>query len=515
MAVEYRTHAALDETNNHGIARWRVADAAALAAIVATAAEVDRVAHQLDDNTFWAVVSASPTVWTQLGAGAGCELSDATPTSVGTAAAGVSVDASRADHAHGADPQTATNTAAIGANTSAIAGKASAADLTALSGTVVANTAAIGTNTSAISANTSAIAGKAATATQVIAGAGLTGGGTLAADRTLNVVAGDASIVVAADSVTVGVLQSDASHGTRGGGTLHAAAVDGGASGFMTGAQATKLAAIAALAAALGTATPLVSAGAGSVGVSVAGAHEDHVHPWDWEDGEIFILRPCMPSAPNLRFQGIGVGFTQGAATGGYGAPVVDGGGALSMRPRAMVQTAASAAAGNYVMSTWTFLHTLTGFRFVYDFGLSSTSGATTRWMGGLLNTTTALGNVSMDSLLSGVWVGTLDASANTHLFCNDASGTATGIDLGANFPARTANVMYRLTLTCPPGGASIDYRVERLGSGSATPVTGTLATDLPGASTALGFHHFINTNTGTAAQLLSLLRMTARSRPV
>lgn len=71
----------------------------------------------------------------------------------------------------------------------------------------------------------------------VTAGAGLTGGGSLAADRTIDVVAGDASIVVAADSIAVGVI-SDAQHGTRGGGTTHAAATTV-AAGFMSAADKT------------------------------------------------------------------------------------------------------------------------------------------------------------------------------------------------------------------------------------------------------------------------------------
>ncbi len=75
----------------------------------------------------------------------------------------------------------------------------------------------------------------------VTAGAGMTGGGTLAGDRTFNVVAADASIVVNADSVGVGVLQTDAMHGVRGGGTQHAIAT-GAAHGFMSLSDFTKLA---------------------------------------------------------------------------------------------------------------------------------------------------------------------------------------------------------------------------------------------------------------------------------
>ena len=50
------------------------------------------------------------------------------------------------------------------------------------------------------------------------AGAGLTGGGSLAADRVFNAVGNaDGSIVVTPDDIQVGVLATDAQHGNRGG----------------------------------------------------------------------------------------------------------------------------------------------------------------------------------------------------------------------------------------------------------------------------------------------------------
>lgn len=74
------------------------------------------------------------------------------------------------------------------------------------------------------------------------AGAGLVGGGDLSADRTFDVVAGDGSIVVNANDIVVGII-SDAQHGNRGGGALHAIAT-AGANGFMSAADKTKLDAI-------------------------------------------------------------------------------------------------------------------------------------------------------------------------------------------------------------------------------------------------------------------------------
>lgn len=76
---------------------------------------------------------------------------------------------------------------------------------------------------------------------QVIAGNGLTGGGTLASDVTLDAVAHpDGSIVVNPNNIQVGILASDAQHGTRGGGTIHAAATTSTA-GFMSAVDKTKV----------------------------------------------------------------------------------------------------------------------------------------------------------------------------------------------------------------------------------------------------------------------------------
>lgn len=74
------------------------------------------------------------------------------------------------------------------------------------------------------------------------------GAGTVLNGNDIDVVAANASIVVAADDITVGVLQTDAMHGVRGGGTQHANAIAAGAAGFITGADKTKLDGIEALA---------------------------------------------------------------------------------------------------------------------------------------------------------------------------------------------------------------------------------------------------------------------------
>src|SRR5690606_37399584 len=57
---------------------------------------------------------------------------------------------------------------------------------------------------------------------QVIAGNGLTGGGDLSTDITLNVTPhADGSIVISSNDIRIGVLASDSQHGNLGGGSLH------------------------------------------------------------------------------------------------------------------------------------------------------------------------------------------------------------------------------------------------------------------------------------------------------
>lgn len=108
-------------------------------------------------------------------------------------------------------------------------------------GTANADSGWVLTTDGAITVGTTALAfTQFSGAGQITAGAGLTKTG-----NTINAVAhADGSIVANADSLQVGVLASDAQHGNRGGGALHANAVSAGAAGFMTGADKAKLDAV-------------------------------------------------------------------------------------------------------------------------------------------------------------------------------------------------------------------------------------------------------------------------------
>ena len=151
----------------------------------------------------------------------------------------------------------------------------------------------------------------------VNAGAGMTGGGDLTADRTFDVVANaDGSMVVNANDIQVGVLATDAQHGARGGGTQHIVATTSVA-GFLSAADKTKLDGIAtgATANVLSSTTP-AAVGTGAVGVGTTVARADHVHDHGNQAGGSLhavattSVAGFLSAADKLKLDGIAPGST-------------------------------------------------------------------------------------------------------------------------------------------------------------------------------------------------------------
>lgn len=89
-----------------------------------------------------------------------------------------------------------------------------------------------------------------------------------------------------------------------------------------------------------------------------------------------------------------------------------------------------------------------------------------------------------------------LASSTNWHIIHNDASGTATTIDLGSDYPANTVSTdMYQLKIKTVSTG--IEVTVKRLGT--AFTYTTTLTTDIPAASQVLATYIAVNNNTNAA----------------
>jgi len=73
------------------------------------------------------------------------------------------------------------------------------------------------------------------------------------------------------------------------------------------------------------------------------------------------------------------------------------------------------------------------------------------------------------------------------------ADGAAvTALDLGANFPINTTDIL-EIVLFSAPGGADIKYRITNMTTGSE--VSNTLAATLPGATTYMTFHETMSNN--------------------
>jgi hypothetical protein len=129
------------------------------------------------------------------------------------------------------------------------------------------------------------------------------------------------------------------------------------------------------------------------------------------------------------------------------------------------------------------------GFRFVSTFRVGDTAfGSTCQNFHGLIGTTAEIvvggaGLIQVSTLTNCIFVGSDGADTNLQVMHNDATGTCTKIDLGANFPAnRTAGsemtTMYSIELYNQVDTTSVTYKVINLETGAIA--IGTITTDLP-----------------------------------
>lgn len=135
------------------------------------------------------------------------------------------------------------------------------------------------------------------------------------------------------------------------------------------------------------------------------------------------------------------------------------------------------------------------GFKYVCDVYISDTAfGSGCRQFYGMQGGTTDLAysdSILVSSLINCIGVGSDSADTNLQVFHNDGTGTATKIDLGANFPAnRTAGsaltTVYSIELFNAPNSSSVLYRVVNKETGNS--VQGTVSTNLPLGTQGLNF---------------------------
>jgi hypothetical protein len=141
------------------------------------------------------------------------------------------------------------------------------------------------------------------------------------------------------------------------------------------------------------------------------------------------------------------------------------------------------------------FLHG--GFRYVCDFNISDTSySAGCQQFYGLAGQTTDLAygtssGILVSTLTNIIGVGSEVGDTNLQVFHNDATGTATKVDLGVDFPSnRTvgsiSTTVYSIQLYNEPMSTDVKYEVKNNETGSIA--SGTISTNLPLTSQGLNF---------------------------
>ena len=130
---------------------------------------------------------------------------------------------------------------------------------------------------------------------------------------------------------------------------------------------------------------------------------------------------------------------------------------------------------------TWGFMYSIT-------FGIH-VLGTTPRFFAGLTGIA-AIGNVEPSTVTNMIGVGFDTGETTFRLMHNDGSGTATKVDLGANFPVTQAANIYELRLYCLPAG-NVFYSLHRKNTGDIA--MGEITTDLPAGATNLGVQIWMN----------------------
>lgn len=126
---------------------------------------------------------------------------------------------------------------------------------------------------------------------------------------------------------------------------------------------------------------------------------------------------------------------------------------------------------------------------------------AAERWFFGVCDAIGAA-NVNPNTFLNSIGIGRGAGEANLQLFHNDNAGLATQVDLGAAFPAISANLAYELEIYTLAGTS---YGVQVRNVDSEAQISLTLAADLPIVSGLLNWCMYSSNNTDAASVGLCL----------
>ncbi len=137
---------------------------------------------------------------------------------------------------------------------------------------------------------------------------------------------------------------------------------------------------------------------------------------------------------------------------------------------------------------------------------------ATNRAFCGLSNSTAAPTDVEPSSLFNTIGMGWDATDANVQVMTNDSTGVATKVDLGAAFPVPNTDrsAVYDIELVCAPNDSKIDYHILNVVTGAVA--QGSLATDLPSATTMLGPRGWISVGGTSSVVGFGLMSLTLES---
>lgn len=211
-------------------------------------------------------------------------------------------------------------------------------------------------------------------------------------------------------------------------------------------------------------------------------------------------VNSSAPSQDGLTFQGIGTTSGVPMTTTNF----------YTMMARS--RWATSAVASQYVnvrniINQWFMSSTpnLGGFFAVFRFGLNAVT-VTNRLFVGMSVTANDLGlGVNQPSALLNMFgFGCDSGDTNIQFMHNDGSGAATKIDLGANFPAKTAaTYFYEFRIFVPSGaGQKVFWSAHRLNDGIVLQ-GGPITTNLPAINTLMNWH--LAYGNGSTAAAVSL----------
>lgn len=133
------------------------------------------------------------------------------------------------------------------------------------------------------------------------------------------------------------------------------------------------------------------------------------------------------------------------------------------------------------------------GFYFAAKFGFSTADAANKASFVGMSSTTGALGGSTTPSNLTNIVAFGHDAGQTTLRFLyNDGSGTATPVNLGANFPTNTTDTdMYDARIYAPANSSNVYYWIKNITSGNVA--SGVVNSNLPAQTQLLAPHIWVS----------------------